>query len=927
MRKLILLVAFILALPTEKSAQLQFADRVQISRSTAEVGVADFDMDGYPDIAISSGSQRWYAGPEFTTWHYIGDSDGGPYAARVADVDGDGWVDLVTSDGTRNPDDMPGNIYLYLNPGEGQDVTQPWTRIVVYTGQVRHQNDLRIIDMDGDGLLDIIERTWSSERVVVSLQNADINTWTTRAFDTGETGKPEGISAGDIDGDGENEIVLSGVYWDNPGGWRTGDPIEYSIDTEFLQEEVKSAVGDIDNDGDNDVYMGSCEGNYKYLAWYENTGDDGTGGTNFVKHIIKDNTGKYHMVELIDIDFDGDLDLATGKSFGDDGCVIFYNENGGATWTESVYDPNGNLYTGVVADLDADGDYDIVGPDRFNDPVYYYINETPGSPPEAPANLIANLVDGIMIDLTWSDLSEDEGTFELEVNDGTSWVPLHTAPANSTTYLHTTASPATDYQYRIRSANAAGVSAWDSSQIVTTWTQLTTVNIDPIGDNYVLPPTITLQDLSGLAEEIRYTTDGTSPDLSSTLYTAPVTLQESATIKASSFATGYLDSPENTEFYNIAINGNFPPLADAGADQSQFDFSLVTLDGSMSTDIDDDISVLSFMWSPVAGPSKTLDDPTSQTPTFTPITAGEYSIELVVSDEAQSSRDTVVINVNELSENLIAYWPLDESSGNIASEIINNIDATTNSGTSWSPGQGKIDGALVFNGATGRAESASVNVPGSEMTITMWIKVPNYDEVEGRILSKANGTNANDHVWMVSQNGGSALRYRLNTGGATTTLISNTGEIPIDEWIFVTARYDGSTMKLFKNSVEIASTAQSGDIQQTAANIAIGNQPTGAGDRPFSGTIDDVRLYDIALSQQDIEDLYNDACANYILLKDVTIDADASYIAKDEIELENVIVPSSFSLSLKAKKITIDNSTQVQSGSSLIIKYGDGCND
>ena len=396
-------IFFLLAisLPLTGMAQIKWSEKKELGPNTCEVGVADVNKDGHVDILVTGADQRWYAGPDFTQFHSLGKSDGGPYAGRVADINGDGWEDFVTSNGARSSG--PGRIYLYLNPGENGNVEEEWERITVYSGNVYHQNDMRIADMDGDGRLDIIERTWSSERVVVALQNPDINTWTVRPFDTGERAKPEGISAGDVDGDGENEIVLSGVYWDNPGGWRTGDPIEYSVDPNFIQEEVKSAVGDIDNDGDNDIYMGSAENAYVYLAWYENTGVNEEGGVNFTKHIIKDDFGNCHMIDLKDIDQDGDLDLCTGRSFSDDGCYIFYNEDNGASWTEQNFDPTGGFYTGVIADLDGDGDFDAVGPRRFyRGNTYYYYNESPINPPPPNTDSTFSLQAKVLLEGYWN---------------------------------------------------------------------------------------------------------------------------------------------------------------------------------------------------------------------------------------------------------------------------------------------------------------------------------------------------------------------------------------------------------------------------------------------------------------------------------------------------------------------------------------------
>ncbi|MEO0470629.1 MAG: LamG-like jellyroll fold domain-containing protein [Bacteroidota bacterium] len=851
-------------LPLSCFAQIiQWSSANALGRSSCEVGVADLDGDGHVDIAVAGATQRWYKGPDFTNFYTIGTSDGGPYAARVADINGDGWPDFVTSDGARNAGDIPGEIYLYLNPGAGGNHTAQWQRITVYSGNVRHQNDMRIADMDGDGRLDIIERTWSSERVVVALQNANINNWTVRAFDTGENGKPEGISAGDIDGDGENEIVLSGVYWDNPGGWRTGNPVEYSIDPLFVQEEVKSAVGDIDNDGDNDVYMGSAEGAFKFLAWYENTGIGMNGGVSFTKHIIKNNFGKCHMVELIDVDQDNDLDLCTGQSFGEKGCLIFYNNNNGSSWTEQDFDPNGGFYTGIIADLDGDGDLDAVGPKGFYDPIFYYYNQSPVSPPDPPTNLSANLVNGLQIDLSWTDEADNEGSYQIERNDGGGWQPIATIAANSETYSDLSSLPSTIYQYRVRAANLAGTSAWLTSGNVQTWDQAGVVSITPAGGNFINPPTITISAALPYSE-IRYTLDGSTPSSSSILYTGPFVLSQSGLISAIAIGPQLIDSDLASETYYVAINGNFPPQADAGLDQNRFDLNSVSLDGSNSSDLDDPPASLSFSWVQLSGPVVSLNNATTSTPDFVPPTAGTYIFELTVSDEAASDQDQVSITVSEFDANLVAYWPMDETSGSSIANVVNNQNSSLNVGASLSA-NGKRNGCVHFNGVSGRVEGPAVNVSGDELTIAFWMNASSLTNVEGRMISKATGTSGNDHEWMISQNGGSALRFRLSTdNGGTATLISNTGELTAGDWYFVTAVYDGAEMRLYKDAALISSLVKSGNLQvgvNTA--VAIGNQPSGAGDRPFDGRIDEVRIYDTALDLVEIAALYNQGASTF----------------------------------------------------------------
>jgi len=66
-------------------------------------------------------------------------------------------------------------------------------------------------------------------------------------------------------------------------------------------------------------------------------------------------------------------------------------------------------------------------------------------------------------------------------------------------------------------------------------------------------------------------------------------------------------------------------------------------------------------------------------------------------------------------------------------------------------------------------------------------------------------------------------------------------------------------MRLYRNNELVASVAEAGDVAQApTVAVGIGNQPAGAGDRPFNGLIDDLRLYGAALTESELEDLYAD---------------------------------------------------------------------
>ncbi|MEO6203518.1 MAG: PKD domain-containing protein [Nitrospirales bacterium] len=99
---------------------------------------------------------------------------------------------------------------------------------------------------------------------------------------------------------------------------------------------------------------------------------------------------------------------------------------------------------------------------------------------------------------------------------------------------------------------------------------------------------------------------------------------------------------------NITVSTESLPTAKAGLDQIVLPNSLVTLDGSESSDAGGDIP-LKYQWSlsTPAGVTATLNNPNIAKPTFTPPVAGAYTAQLIVTDStgAKSAPDTVLITV------------------------------------------------------------------------------------------------------------------------------------------------------------------------------------------------------------------------------------------------------------------------------------------
>ena len=212
--------------------------------------------------------------------------------------------------------------------------------------------------------------------------------------------------------------------------------------------------------------------------------------------------------------------------------------------------------------------------------------------------------------------------------------------------------------------------------------------------------------------------------------------------------------------------------------------------------------------------------------------------------------------------NPIGWWTFDEGSGAVAADGSGNGLDGAISGAAWvSPGANGIGSCLDFDGqGTNRVSLGNFDVVGSGLTIACWYKADNLDTPgsDPRVFSKAIGGASQDHWFMVSSTrvGADKLwRFRLKTDGDTSELKADTatGQIDLDVWTHVAAVWDGATMRLYKNGVEVGSLDKGGTLSTNPeAKVSIGNQPEGTGDRPWDGLVDDVRLYNRGLSADEI---------------------------------------------------------------------------
>ncbi len=160
--------------------------------------------------------------------------------------------------------------------------------------------------------------------------------------------------------------------------------------------------------------------------------------------------------------------------------------------------------------------------------------------------------------------------------------------------------------------------------------------------------------------------------------------------------------------------------------------------------------------------------------------------------------------------------------------------------------------AALLNGTDERIECGTPDVPGStdELTIMGWAFPTDTDF--RRLMSKATGTNNADHTWMLSVFTGPVWRSRVNAGGSTTSV--QDGTLTPSTWQHIACVYDNTNQANYVDAVIGGSPGtNSGNVEIDAtAEYWIGANPPDGGGEFWQGDVEDVRVYDRNLSDEEL---------------------------------------------------------------------------
>src|SRR5882672_9200340 len=195
---------------------------------------------------------------------------------------------------------------------------------------------------------------------------------------------------------------------------------------------------------------------------------------------------------------------------------------------------------------------------------------------------------------------------------------------------------------------------------------------------------------------------------------------------------------------------------------------------------------------------------------------------------------------------LVAAYSFNESSGTTAADASGTGNTGMVSGAAWTTA-GKNSGALTFSG-NGRVtipDSPSLRL-SSAMTLEAWVRPSTVSAAWRDVIYKGD-----DNYFLEGTTPTNSRPAIGGTYGTTNAVTYGTPALKANTWSHLAATYDGATVRLYVNGTQTSSTARTGTLAASANPLQIGGDSIYG--QYFSGVIDDVRVYNMALTATQIQ--------------------------------------------------------------------------
>jgi hypothetical protein len=247
-----------------------------------------------------------------------------------------------------------------------------------------------------------------------------------------------------------------------------------------------------------------------------------------------------------------------------------------------------------------------------------------------------------------------------------------------------------------------------------------------------------------------------------------------------------------------------------------------------------------------------IAQPTGTSYTDPGLAPGTYYYRVTAQDAAgnispSSNEANATVPTPPPSAGLVAAYSFDAGSGSALADVSGSGNNGTISGATWSA-QGHTGGALSFDGVNDLVTIADANSLDltTGMTLEAWARPAVLTNWRMVVLKEQPGQLV---YALYANNNGNRPSANIYIGADRE--LRGPARLTVNTWTHLAATYDGTTLRLFVNGTQAATTALTGSIATSSSPLRIGGNTIWS--EWFSGLIDDVRVYNRALTQAQIQ--------------------------------------------------------------------------
>ena len=360
------------------------------------VVIADLDGDGKPDLVVANtfnhtvwiyqniSSNGTLAAASFATPVVLPTSAGSqsPYYVEVADLDGDGKLDIIASDYGDNLI----SIYRNVSTPGGLTTNSFAARLDFATGAT--PIGVAVRDLDGDGKPEIVTAN-AGDATISIFQNLSTlgNIALAPRVDMAVNGGAQGVAIGDLDGDGKPDVTVAeadgfiSLFRNHctPGNI-SASTFDARVDLPAQSGSVNVVIGDLDGDGKPELITSAYLP--QTMSVYRNLSAPGSLTINsFAAPVDYGLAGRGHTIALADFNGDGRPDIAEVTELAS-ALSLFQNVGTGSFTNTSLggrvdFTTGWNAWGIAVGDLDGDGRPDVVFANSYDNTITIYQNQMP----------------------------------------------------------------------------------------------------------------------------------------------------------------------------------------------------------------------------------------------------------------------------------------------------------------------------------------------------------------------------------------------------------------------------------------------------------------------------------------------------------------------------------------------------------------------